>query len=164
MDIIELVAAVFEHCPRPLPFADLVTIVYTLRNIKEVVEVSEEETLSGDVLRVQTNLLDRLEQAQFLKRLWKEVGSLPLRHRCALLLNLRDRDGDGMITLLPLARIATITEIAAALEFPAEEFAAMWHELPWEDNRIADYLGLTRQQVINLRQSARATLRRRMNY
>ena len=45
---------------------------------------------------------------------------------------------------------------------PAPELAALWPDLPLEDAAIAERLGLTRQQVINLRKSARARLGRRM--
>jgi predicted DNA-binding protein (UPF0251 family) len=58
--------------------------------------------------------------------------------------------------------IATPAEVAAVLAMTVEEFAALWSELPLEDNRIASLLGLTRQQVINLRKSARERLTRRM--
>jgi hypothetical protein len=44
----------------------------------------------------------------------------------------------------------------------AEEFANLWNELPLEDASIASLLGVTRQQVINLRKSARERLTRRM--
>jgi hypothetical protein len=43
-----------------------------------------------------------------------------------------------------------------------EEFAEIWNHLPLDDNRIAEILNLTRQQVINLRKSARERLARRM--
>jgi hypothetical protein len=115
-------------------------------------------------LEYERKLLDRLEQTAFLKTLWNEIGRLPVRHRAALLLNLKNSEGDGLITLLPMTRIATITQIAEMLEFPAEDFARVWKDLPWDDNAIAGHLRLTRQQVINLRQSARATLKRRLNY
>jgi hypothetical protein len=38
----------------------------------------------------------------------------------------------------------------------------LWDELPLDDLKIAARLGMTRQQVINLRKSARARLARRM--
>jgi hypothetical protein len=53
-------------------------------------------------------------------------------------------------------------QLAATLEMPLEKFAAVWNELPWEDAAIALYLGLTRQQVVNLRKCGRERLARRM--
>jgi hypothetical protein len=58
--------------------------------------------------------------------------------------------------------VAGIRQIAEILEFPAEEFAAMWNVLPMDDLAIAAKLGVTRQQVINLRKSARERLLRRI--
>jgi hypothetical protein len=48
------------------------------------------------------------------------------------------------------------------LELTGEKFAAIWNELPLEDARIAELLGLTRQQVINARKSGRERLARRL--
>ena len=106
--------------------------------------------------------LDALDTGQQLARLWQEVRQLPLGQRTALLLNLRDAGGGDALDLLPLTGTATLREIAAALELPAGELARLWPGLPLDDNAIARRLGITRQQVINLRKSARARLARRM--
>ncbi len=42
------------------------------------------------------------------------------------------------------------------------ELATLWQELPLEDARIAVILDVTRQQVINLRRTARERLQCRM--
>jgi hypothetical protein len=103
-----------------------------------------------------------LEQQSHLHRLWKEVRLLPRAQRVALLLNLRGADGEELISLLPLIGVATITEIATVLEIAPHALASIWNELPWGDHRIAELLGRTRQQVINLRKSGRERLMRRM--
>lgn len=94
--------------------------------------------------------------------LWQEIRRLPPRQVAALLLNLRDDRGGNAVVLLPLTGIATLREIARALGLAAEAFAEMWNRLPLEDAAIAELLGITRQQVINLRKSARERLTRRM--
>jgi len=104
-----------------------------------------------------------LENAEYLKRLWAEVQQLPLRQRTALLLNLRDGAGGDALDLLPLTGTASIREIAGALAIEPEELARLWPELPLEDRDIATRLGVTRQQVINLRKAARARLSRRLS-
>ncbi|MGH9763461.1 MAG: hypothetical protein ACREAC_21730, partial [Blastocatellia bacterium] len=38
------------------------------------------------------------------------------------------------------------------------ELANLWDELPLPDSKVAEYLGITSQQVINLRKSARKRL------
>jgi hypothetical protein len=45
---------------------------------------------------------------------------------------------------------------------PAEEFASLWSRLPIDDITLAEQLDCTRQQVINLRMSARKRLRNRL--
>lgn len=77
-------------------------------------------------------------------------------------MNLKDGKGGDCIALFPLSGIATPRDIADLLSIPAERFAEMWNDLPLEDATIAEHLGVTRQQVINLRKSARERLARRM--
>jgi hypothetical protein len=64
--------------------------------------------------------------------------------------------------LFTVTGVANMRKIADVLEFQADTFAAMWNRLPLDDNAIAQYLGVTRQQVINLRKSSRDRLARRM--
>jgi hypothetical protein len=63
--------------------------------------------------------------------------------------------------LLPATGIASIRQIAAALEIAVETFAGLWKRLPLEDREIASLLGVTRQKVINMRLAARQRLARR---
>ena len=102
------------------------------------------------------------ERRDYLKRLWLEIVELPTRQRCAVLLNLRDEGGRGILDLWIIVGVVTAEQLAQALDLTVEEFAKLWNELPLEDNRIAEILGLTRQQVINLRKSARERLARRL--
>jgi len=62
----------------------------------------------------------------------------------------------------PSTGTASLRQLAAALEMSDESFAALWNELPLEDAKIAELLGLTRQQVINARKSGRERLARRL--
>ena len=97
-----------------------------------------------------------------LKRLWGEVCALPIRQRHALLLNLRDEQRSSALLLLPRIGIASFADIANVLDMTDEELHFIWNDLPMDDLQIARRLGLTRQQVINLRKTARARLIRRM--
>jgi hypothetical protein len=100
-------------------------------------------------------------ERQSLMALWEEVRQLSAPQRLALLLNLRDAGGHGVIELIPATGAATFEELAESLNMTAAALAAVWPELPLEDARIAEMLGLTRQQVINLRKAARERLARR---
>jgi DNA-directed RNA polymerase specialized sigma24 family protein len=107
---------------------------------------------------------DRLMmQRQELETLWREVLQLPAPQRAALLLNLRDANGHGVIELIPATGTATFAQLADVLSLSAVELARIWPDLPIDDARIAELLRVTRQQVINLRKSARSRLARRQS-
>ena len=105
--------------------------------------------------------LIRLERREDLASLWNEIVLLPLPQRIALLLNLRGGGSGSAIALLVLLGVTTFDALAAALAMTGEELAAIWSALPMDDLTIAERLGVSRQQVINLRQSARKRLGRR---
>ncbi len=54
------------------------------------------------------------------------------------------------------------TEAAAALEIPDAELFELLHALPLKDSVIAVRLGITPQQVSNLRRCARDRIMRRL--
>jgi hypothetical protein len=62
----------------------------------------------------------------------------------------------------PVTGIASVRAIAGTLELPVEELAHLWQKLPLDDNTLSERLGCTRQQVINLRMSARKRLTHRL--
>jgi hypothetical protein len=102
----------------------------------------------------------RLEVRDRLEHLWREVLVLSARHRAALLLSARVPGGVAVGLVVDLG-IASFREVAGALEITVEELAELWNRLPLEDNEIAARLSLKRQQVINLRSTARERLARR---
>ena len=89
-------------------------------------------------------------------------GSCQPRQRAALLLNLRDDEGRGMIELWPQTGIAPMAELAKRARpdggGPARVVADAAARRQW----IAERLGVTRRQVINLRKCARERLARRL--
>lgn len=102
----------------------------------------------------------RLELRERVESLWPEVLLLPARQRVALLLSARTPNGAAAWLLVDLG-VASFREVAAALELTAEQLCEWWNRLPLGDREIAAILGLERQQVINLRASARERLARR---
>jgi RNA polymerase sigma factor (sigma-70 family) len=156
-----LLTAIFNWAGKPVEFDDLVDAVAHMRRVVDGASPTieaDDETLADP----RENTVARIELRLYLQRLWMEISALPLRQRRALLLNLRDDQGQDLTTLLAHSRVATIREIAEALDMTAEEFAGIWRDLPLDDGAIASRLGLTRQQVINLRLSARRRLARRL--
>src|SRR6185369_1444291 len=103
-----------------------------------------------------------LEQRLFFEQVWREVCQLPVPQRAALLLNLRDSRDGGVISFLPFLGVASKEDLARLLEMPYLDFQNLWTELPLDDLRIAQMFGITRQQVINLRKTARERLARKM--
>lgn len=159
----ELVSAIFEEARAPF---ELDALVEGVAELMGLVEPSEQVRLTAageSVVRdEQPGQVAASERRAYLARLWAEILALPEGQRAALLLNLKDGAGNSQLELLVLTGVTTLRGIAAALELSPEEFAELWHDLPLDDNTIAERLGLARQQVINLRKSARARLARRM--
>jgi DNA-directed RNA polymerase specialized sigma24 family protein len=160
----DVLGAVFRWVGGPIELDQLVSVVADLHGIKDrsSSRLDDAATASERVPASEAGLTQTLEQRSYLERLWGEVGQLPLRQRAALLLNLRDVTGGDALALFPLTGVASIRQIAAVLDMRADEFASLWNNLPLEDAVIAERLGITRQQVINLRKSARERLTRRM--
>lgn len=163
-DLAQAVAAIFNHLGGPVEFDDLVSALATIVGISDqpVETLADDEESAPEPAAGEPHHGWRLEKKMFLQRLWEELQQLPLNQRAALLLNLKDASGSGCITLFPAIGIATVRQLAKALEITAERFAEVWNDLPLEDARIAELLGLTRQQVINARKSGRERLARRL--
>jgi hypothetical protein len=146
----------------PLGLPDLVEAVADLTGSDEPQVISNvaSDVMDGVEDRA-PDITTVLDQQTNLRVLWEEIMVLPLRQRRALLLNLRDEAGAGAIELFPMTGVASIRRIADVLELDHTGFAELWPRLPLDDRDIAERLGLDRQQVINLRKSARARLARR---
>jgi DNA-directed RNA polymerase specialized sigma24 family protein len=153
---------IFEFAGCPVLFNDLVSLTMTLLQIRDDPPASTEvrAEMGGAVPSSGEDLAWLVESRFFLKRLWQEVRELPRGQRAALLLNLKDSDGSGCLELFPATGVATIRQVAETLEITDSRFAEMWPRLPLDDTTIAGLLNLTRQQVINLRKSARERLAR----
>lgn len=166
----ELLTAIFEWTGAPVEIDLLVNVCAAWWNITdETIEVDAANTNEKGEQRPNMQHADarpdaytETERRDYLQRLWNEIADLPPRQRAAVLLNLKDENGRGVIDLWLVVGVATVEKIAAVLEMSTEAFAELWNDLPLDDNRIAEKLNLTRQQVINLRKSARERLARRM--
>jgi len=101
---------------------------------------------------------EEIDQKRYAQCLWQEILELPERQRQALLLNMKS---DGLDVFL-LFGVASFRTLAEAVAMDAVEFATLWKTLPLDDLTIAARFQATRQQVINLRKSARKRLANRM--
>ena len=161
-----LVFEILRTLARPIDLSRLTTLAAEVVGIEEPSWVSAqaggEEEIPGLPADPAPSAAMRLELRQRLERLWPEILRLPARHRSALLLGARTSAGAAVGLVVDLG-VATFREAAAALEIGPEELAELWNRLPLEDLEIAARLGLDRQQVINLRSTARQKLARREN-
>jgi RNA polymerase sigma factor (sigma-70 family) len=156
----ELLGRVFERFSGPLEFDEMVGMVGHLWGVGDPAPASEKsarEVASGDA-----DPAHRMELQRWLAELWALIQELPRGQRVALLMNLRAGDTTPALAMLPLTGIAGMREISQTLGIAREEFARLWNLLPLDDLAIAELLGVTRQQVINLRKSARERLTRRI--
>jgi len=165
--LLSALKSVFDQVQGPVSLDELVTV------LAEAWGISDQEvrldthdparcTFYGAIASRSNQEDSALETSVHLERLWREICALPQRQRAALLLGLDDRHGRDAITLFTNARVASLRQIADALEMGAEELAALSNGLPLDDLTIATRLGATRQQVINLRKAARRRLTRRV--
>lgn len=163
-ELAETMASIFNYLNGPIVFDELVSALAAIQGVSDqpIESLADDDESAYEPPAPEPDQAWRTEKRMFLQRLWDELQQLPRNQRAALLLNLKDASGFSSITLFPAIGIATLRELAAALEIGAEDFAAMWNDLPIEDTRIAELLGLTRQQVINARKSGRERLARRL--
>jgi RNA polymerase sigma factor (sigma-70 family) len=166
VDLAALMAEIFDKTGGPVELEYLVNLATDLLGIKDeadLKETGEDEEKFGETLADPRPGVDtEMDRRIYLQQLWQEICELPIRQRAALLLNLKDEQGRGIIVLFNLLGIASMEKIATALDIVFDQFVDLWNKLPIDDEAIAGRLGITRQQVINLRKSARERLARRM--
>lgn len=151
----DTVVAWLAQCAAPVPFEMLVDAMAELWRVADAPPAIPADQASEPPRAP-------AEWRQLLMNLWSEIAQLRPMQRQALLLNLRDAETSHALNLFVLTGVASLGELAAALEMTTAALEAIWNELPFDDLRIAAMLQLTRQQVINLRKSARERLTRRM--
>jgi hypothetical protein len=165
-----LVATLLERLGAPCRFEELVDALAERLGIVDAAplplaataEADEEGATPLDPADARPGAERRLDLRSRLATLWTEVAALPPNQRFALLANLRGESGEDLLGVLLEARVVGEEELAAALGLAAPEWAEVAPTLPRDDLWIAARLSLTRQQVINLRKSARLRLARRL--
>jgi len=153
----DAIAAIFAHTGRPMSLETLVRLLAELWQVTEQRTVAESEATIASL----PAHAERYETRQFLETLWREIQALPANQRTALLLNMRDAERVNAVALFLLVGVARFDDIAAAIGVSRDALTSLWDELPLDDATIAARMNLTRQQVINLRSSARQRLARR---
>ncbi|MEQ1607115.1 MAG: hypothetical protein ABL999_19800 [Pyrinomonadaceae bacterium] len=188
-DISETVRKVRETNPRHLflKIQELTPIVLNIvghavyRNdlVRSIVEITgsmrfEEVELPEEIDHLmfdRDKFVESDRQQVKLRLIWSELIKLPPNQRKALLLSLRETRDTEAITLVLKRRIASIAEVADALEIGIEEFSEMFQRLPMSSSEIAELLGIEgsehstkEQKVDNLRSVARQLLKKRLGF
>jgi len=166
MQLAALLDVLFLLAGQPFETEQLVGLVAEVRGVQDLrpLEASNEDSegVWKSIPDPRSNTAVFVERRMYLAKVWEEICELRPMQRAALLFNLRERTGQDMLPMLVMVGVAPLREIAASLDLSLEALQEMWDDLPLEDNAIAERLGVTRQQVINLRKSARERLARRM--
>ena len=162
-----LASALFDWAAAPMELDDVIDVAARFLGAKDQVSGTRWSARSyaepnENIPDLRVDIAADAERHAFLDRVWTEVKSLPLRQRRTLLLNLRDALGQGVAALIPVTGVASVEDLARVLEMSLEELQGIWNNLPLDDATIATQLGLSRQQVINLRRAARERLQRRL--
>jgi len=156
---VQSLAAVLKAIGGPIVLEDLVAIVMELWQIAETVDGG----IPSGLPSMEPGPAMELEIRQSVDAVWNEVCQLRPNQRTALLMNLRDVEGTNGLALILFSHVATFDEIAEAMGLSPERLSEIWNDLPFDDRTIGEMLQLTRQQVINLRKTARERLNRRVN-
>lgn len=159
---VDLIAAVFTTIGGPVAFDTLVAVVAQVQGLGDGGVVVRDARALERLADPHLDAATRIELRMQLTRLWEEICALPLAQRRALLLGLRDADGGSLAIVLADIRIASLHEIAAVLDMPPLDLAELWKRIPLDDLTVAERFGVTREQVIHQRQSARRRLARRL--
>ncbi len=160
----QLTRRVLEHCDVPPRLDELVDGLARVLGIADAPLVTEDASgaVGVDLPSPEPDIAALLEHREALGQVWLELLELPPGQRAALLLNLRDADGSALIQTFPATGIADKAALAGALGMTMADLEVLWPDLPLDDLRVAARLGITQQQVINLRKSGRARLARRL--
>lgn len=162
LSLVETVDALLGHAGSPLALGTLISAVQQARGETDLRRADDETENLGEIPRSDPDAHTQMEQREELAWLWQEVRELPVRQAQALLLNLRDARQKGVLDLLVMEGPATMDDLAEVLHMDPAHLAEIWDELPWEDTRIAEFLGARPIDISNLRSVAHRRIQRRM--
>jgi hypothetical protein len=162
-ELARLLDHIFSRVDGPLALDTLAAMVAEVWPPDSDLPVSVDEPSIAAVIAAPGATTDvTMRWREVVEFLWREIGELPIEQRRALLLNLRSEQEFPAIEVFAVAGVASVRQIAQALDESPAEFARLWPTLPIDDAAIARKLGVPRQRVINLRKSARDRLSRKL--
>ncbi len=161
-DLGRLVVQILDHAGSALDLDQLTDLVARVWRIAPDPDAGGSDVELDSLAGPSNEAEGAIDRRRFTARLWLEIRRLPREQRVSILLHLRDHRGNSVLFLFPMCGVASMGQIADALELSADQLSGMWSRLPADDNSIAVLLGCARQRVINLRMAARKRLTNRM--
>ncbi len=169
LKIQELVPIILEIADGALTKNALIKAILEITETAQFEEIEMPEGMSEYLNYNQDEYLLAERQKRYLHIIWAEIRTFPAHLRKVWLLSLKESRKTEAVSLLLKKRIATIKEIADALEVSLEEFSEIFAKLPMSSREIADFLGIKdkgktskEQRVDSLRSIARNLLRYRL--
>jgi RNA polymerase sigma factor (sigma-70 family) len=159
-----IVAELFQWIGSPIELDELVNLVATLLDVKDLpVESIDENSLAHLEPRIAHSSLSsssRLEEQALLRSLWQAVKELSAEQRDVFFLGFEDHSGRDLFTVLLEAEVVTFRELAQELDRSSESIVGLWSKMPMDDAAIAGELKTTRAQVYKWRFRALQRLKR----
>lgn len=165
----ELVPSILEIARGAMTKNEMIKASLEITESANFEEIELPEEMSEFLSHSEDEYLLSQRQTGFLHRIWDEIKTFPPNQRKVLLLSLKESRRTEAVSLLLKKRIATIKEIADALEISLEGFSDIFAKLPMTSQEIAEFLDIKdsektskEQKIDNLRRIARDLLRRRL--
>jgi RNA polymerase sigma factor (sigma-70 family) len=159
-----IIAEVFRWLSSPLELDELVSIVATVQDVKDLPAERLHEDSLTDIGRSlnDTGLSSHslLEEKAILRTLWQALRELSVEQRDVFYLGFEDERGRDLFTVLLEGEVVTFRELAQGLGLPTEEIVKLWSKIPMDNNAIAVELKATRGQVYKWRFRALERLRK----
>lgn len=161
-----VISAILGGIQTPISFHELVDLVARARGVRDAVAAQTDEVTGLDPVDLiaddRADATETMAQREALADLWEEVKLLPVRQAQAMLLNLRDHRQKGVIDLILAVGLTTKSGLADVMQVELEWLDEIWDDLPWDDAKIAAFLGVERIDVSNLRSVAHRRIQRRL--
>jgi RNA polymerase sigma factor (sigma-70 family) len=161
--LVQVLNGIFTETGTPVVIDRLVTLVSRIIETNELVFDSLDRELESIQLSVpdQRPLADKnIEDRERLKELWSHILKLPVLQRKVVLLSTIDGVREDMWSIFLESGTINRSNIIEALDIQDEDFLHLWPWIPLDSSTLANYLGITRDQVVRAKYYARKSLRK----
>ena len=149
----DILLAVFSWVGQPILWNELIKIMVCLWDVKEVPPL----TVSGD--EPDHGVVNNLLANCGLDIYWQAICTLEPNERQALLL-FADENGSHLPELLEWCADVSLAEIAQKMGMTERELAEIWNGLPWQDEKIEDWMRVSKGYPARLRMKAKKKIKK----